>query len=388
MTVLNPLNTNTHHGGGGGGGAGGGNHTQAVLHCTYEGCPKTYSRREHLNRHIKLHMGIEPERPYYCLDCGKTFTRKEHLLRHRRSHTGETPYHCPGVDCAKQFARKEHLKRHMRVHTGEHPYPCSECGRSFGRRERLLKHLETHGIHELAHEPRTKKPKEEQDPTDLAYANLRKTYPKKEPIKQEPDFNMPETHHGVFGQTSELLKMITQTKAPLSPQQAQAYAQAQVAAQGALAAFVSPPKAVKTSGAEGQPPATSHQSVSLPSTTTVSRGPDIANSPAMPPELSKLPSTFSIFPVMQGGSVVQGAVVPVEQVQTSNGYYQAPGGYVATTMAAHRPGELTTLPMSWPTTLPTGWQMAMPMQPGMVMSRSPAKVEDPAAAYFRTNFSS
>ena len=61
MTVLNPLNTNTHHGGG----AGGGNHTQAVLHCTYEGCPKTYSRREHLNRHIKLHMGIEPERPYY-----------------------------------------------------------------------------------------------------------------------------------------------------------------------------------------------------------------------------------------------------------------------------------------------------------------------------------
>ena len=198
----------------------------------------------------------------------------------------------------------------------------------------------------------------------------------------------PETHHGVFGQTSELLKMITQTKAPLSPQQAQAYAQAQVAAQGALAAFVSPPKAVKTSAADGQPPATSHQSVSLPSTTTVSRGPDIANSPAMPPELSKLPSTFSIFPVMQGGSVVQGAVVPVEQVQTSNGYYQAPGGYVATTMAAHRPGELTTLPMSWPTTLPTGWQMTMPMQPGMVMSRSPAKVEDPAAAYFRTNFSS
>merc|ERR1719237_1800142 len=161
--------------------------------------------------------------------------------------------------------------------------------------------------------------------------------------------------------------MITQTKgSPLSPQQAQAYAQAQ----GALAAaFVSPPKAVKTSIAEAQPPVSGHQPVSLPSTTAASRGPDIANSPAMPPELSKLPSTFSIFPVMQGGSVVHGTVVPVEQVQTSNGYYQAPGGYVATTMAAHRPGELTTLPMSWPTTLPTGWQMTMPMQP--------AKVEDP-----------
>ena len=67
---------------------------------------------------------------------------------------------------------------------------CCVC-RSFGRRERLLKHLETHGIHELAHEPRGKKPKEEQEQTNPAYANLRKTYPKKEPIKQEPDFNMP-----------------------------------------------------------------------------------------------------------------------------------------------------------------------------------------------------
>ena len=87
--------------------------------------------------------------------------------------------------------------------------------------------------------------------------------------------------------------MITQTKGPLSPQQAQAYAQAQ----GALAAaFVSPPKAVKTSIAEAQPPVTSHQPVSLPTTTTASRGPDIANSPAMPPELSKLPSTSKISP--------------------------------------------------------------------------------------------
>ena len=74
-----------------------------------------------------------------------------------------------------------------------------DVGRSFGRRERLLKHLETHGIHELAHEPRAKKPKEEQEPTNPAYANLRKTYPKKEPIKQEPDFNMPGRYGFGFG---------------------------------------------------------------------------------------------------------------------------------------------------------------------------------------------
>ena len=91
MTVLNPLNSNTHHPAQAPAGS-----NSPLLHCTYEGCTKTYSRREHLNRHLKLHMGIEPERPYYCLDCGKTFTRKEHLLRHRRGHTGETPFHCPG----------------------------------------------------------------------------------------------------------------------------------------------------------------------------------------------------------------------------------------------------------------------------------------------------
>ena len=75
--------------------------------------------------------------------------------------------------------------------TKNNKYADDAMCRSFGRRERLLKHLETHGIHELAHEPRGKKPKEEQEPTNPAYANLRKTYPKKEPIKQEPDFNMP-----------------------------------------------------------------------------------------------------------------------------------------------------------------------------------------------------
>ena len=117
MTVLTSLNTNTHHGPTGGtghthgagaalsgSGANNPNSQQGLLHCTYEGCPKTYSRREHLNRHIKLHMGIEPERPYYCMECGKTFTRKEHLMRHRRSHTGETPFACPGNLAAWYFS--------------------------------------------------------------------------------------------------------------------------------------------------------------------------------------------------------------------------------------------------------------------------------------------
>jgi len=392
--------------GGGGGGQG------ASLRCTYEGCPKTYSRREHLNRHIKLHMGIEPDRPYYCHDCGKTFTRKEHLLRHRRSHTGETPYPCPGTcvtgpECTKQFARKEHLKRHLRAHTGEHPYPCSECGRTFGRRERLLKHLKSHGVGV-------------------------QVQPKRE-FKKEPDF-VQDIGHGVFGdQTNQLLRMIAQ-KGPLSPDQLTAAPAlpppeplqlqsrpTHVTPNGAVtsaetfftnpdvaralsnpeivAAFsnpdvvkafaLSPPKR----GPGSQTPPTTQVPPQPPTTTSAAaRGPDIANSPAVPPELSKLPSGFSIFPVVAPAGQNSQTNTPTNdqpsQAQTGNSYYQAAPSYVAS-VPGH-PRELTTIPMSW-----AGWPMSG-MQAGaaMVNIRSPAKLEpgietkhwEPSTAYFRSPF--
>jgi len=356
-----------------------------VLQCPHEGCPKAYSRREHLNRHIKLHMGIEPDRPYYCLDCGKTFTRKEHLLRHRRSHTGETPYPCP--DCSKQFARKEHLKRHTRVHTGEHPYPCGECGRSFGRRERLLKHIKSHGPNgTIIHVPR--KP------------------PKKQEVKREPGISSNDPQdmpgHGIFGdQTSHLLNMIAK-HGPLPPEQlgmapplseplfrnpdvTKALSNPEI-----VRAFSNPDvvKAFAMSSPQKRPHFSApHQP---PSQNAPARGPDIANSPAVPPELSKLPPGFSIFPVapkdpqgsggvMNGGEQQQGGVPGVPSVPHS--YYQ--GGHAHGHPAHHlKSGEIAGLPMAWP---------AWPMQ-GVNM-RSPAKIEpdtkhwESSAAYFRSPFS-
>lgn len=407
MTVLTSLNTNTHHAPGpgthnhagaahSGSGTNNPNSQQGLLHCTYEGCPKTYSRREHLNRHIKLHMGIEPERPYYCMECGKTFTRKEHLMRHRRSHTGETPFACP--DCNKQFARKEHLKRHMRVHTGEHPYPCQECGRSFGRRERLIKHLKSHGIGVMP--------------------GLRPQYqqPKKIEFKKEPEFNTEYSEtghtmtHGVFGNTDHLLRMIAQ-KGPLSPaelgmpQQEQVFNNPEVARAlsnpDVIKAFqnpdvvkafaLSPPKKSATSpgGSLSHVTLTTVPATQTPPPVT-QRGPDIANSPSVPPELSKLPSTFSIFPVVPSSGAGQVQVTQPEQVYavTNPGYQQTQASYVTQTPGAAHRTELTTIPMAaWPGT----W-----VQPVM---RSPAKLEPgteagapkhwesaTAAAYFRAPF--
>merc|ERR1719228_656148 len=156
-----------------------------------------------------------------------------------------------------------------------------------------------------------------------------------------------------------------------------------------------PPASTQAPPAQGQPPAQPSQAAAQPPVATqagpvVTRGPDIANSPAVPPELSKLPSGFSIFPVVPTTMATSGQVVGQEQGQVcvsapANSYYQAGPSYVAS-MAPHR-AELTTIPMAW-----TGWPMTT-MQP--VNMRSPAKLEpteskhwEPAAAaYFRSPFS-
>ena len=128
--------------------------------------------------------------------------------------------------------------------------------------------------------------------------------------------------HGVFGNTDHLLRMIAQ-KGPLSPaelgmpQQEQVFNNPEVARAlsnpDVIKAFqnpdvvkafaLSPPKKSATSpgGSLSQATLTTVQ-VSSQSTNSgapaVTRGPDIANSPSVPPELSKLPSGFSIFPVV------------------------------------------------------------------------------------------
>jgi len=347
------------------------NNGVGLLHCSYDGCPKTYSRREHLNRHHRMHEGIEPERPYYCTDCHKAFTRKEHLLRHKRAHTGETPYPCPvGPDCSKQFARKEHLKRHVRVHTGEHPYPCSD---SFGRRERLIKHMKSHGIG----------------------GNIPPV--QKMEFKKEPDNDMQMGSHGVFGdQTHQLLNMIAK-KGPLTPEQlgiAAPTAQHDLLNPEVAKALSNPeivrafhnPEVVKAF-ALGSPP--KHNAARPVSTTAsmanvvqtpqaMSRSVDITCTPTVPAELAKLPPGFSIFPVVP--TSIQDTQAQSQVVATvPSGYYQNQGHVAHTHL---KPGELTTIPMSWP---------AWPMQ-GVNIRSSPAKLEpseakhwEPTtAAYFRS----
>ncbi|KAK0388003.1 hypothetical protein NLU13_4247 [Sarocladium strictum] len=47
-------------------------------------------------------------------------------------------------ECGASFSRREHLQRHMRSHTNERPYTCSQCGNAFSRMDVLAKHAESH----------------------------------------------------------------------------------------------------------------------------------------------------------------------------------------------------------------------------------------------------
>ncbi|KAF2747188.1 hypothetical protein M011DRAFT_66011 [Sporormia fimetaria CBS 119925] len=57
---------------------------------------------------------------FYCVDyppCNLSFTRSEHLLRHIRKHTGERPFTC---HCSRRFSRLDNLRQHAQtVHVNE-----------------------------------------------------------------------------------------------------------------------------------------------------------------------------------------------------------------------------------------------------------------------------
>ncbi|KAH7208340.1 hypothetical protein BKA60DRAFT_464454 [Fusarium oxysporum] len=48
--------------------------------------------------------------------------------------------------CRRSFSREEHVQRHVRKHLGLRPYSCAVCSRQFARRDILKRHLNTHGL--------------------------------------------------------------------------------------------------------------------------------------------------------------------------------------------------------------------------------------------------
>jgi uncharacterized Zn-finger protein len=65
------------------------------------------------------HQSHQNSNPYACRDCGRSYSRPEHLVRHVQTHTLGRRFACE--ICNKSFARKDLLRRHVTNHENDSP---------------------------------------------------------------------------------------------------------------------------------------------------------------------------------------------------------------------------------------------------------------------------
>ncbi|XP_075150710.1 uncharacterized protein LOC142224809 [Haematobia irritans] len=120
-------------------------------------CPQKYTKKKHLNNHIKAKHSNEgdvgdkttddskakaAEDRSLCSICGCSFSKKAYLIVHMRRHTGERPFQCDL--CDRAFPHNSELKCHRRIHTGEKPYKCKLCEKAFRVYKKLATHMRSH----------------------------------------------------------------------------------------------------------------------------------------------------------------------------------------------------------------------------------------------------
>ena len=101
-------------------------------------CENTFSDSTSVNVHVKIHSEIKHKCPEE--NCKSSFKNERHFRNHKKR-THEGPRECfQCLECETSFSRKQALDRHQRIHTDEKPFKCKFCGYAGKWRSNLQAH--------------------------------------------------------------------------------------------------------------------------------------------------------------------------------------------------------------------------------------------------------
>ena len=109
--------------------------------CEFESCSKKFVCESHLKNHIKIHKN--ESNPTQCPHCDKTMTSSGNLQRHIRNRhfelSDKREFQCS--QCVKKFKDPSALRMHEKIHTGKRSFVCSDCYKPFLTKTQLKIHM-------------------------------------------------------------------------------------------------------------------------------------------------------------------------------------------------------------------------------------------------------